>query len=278
MTGATRSEVLKVFTTRLWWGLALGMGVLAALISMGFAALVGSDAAGGDSSQGNPFATVTVGTAQLIYNAGIVQMMTTLFPLALGVLLITSEYRHKTITATFLATPNRWVVLAAKSAAVAVIGAVYAVVHSAFSVAGGASILHFVKHAPTMLGNGQVWQSLGIGVVAFIMWVWFGFGIGMLIRNQIAAVLIAVGATFVLQIALNIIFTIQGWYSAMKWIPGNLTSNMVITSDPTAGQHVDPNTAAQYWPHWWQAALVMFAYAAIAALVGGWLTTRRDVS
>ncbi|MFV0462762.1 MAG: ABC transporter permease subunit [Nostocoides sp.] len=277
MIGAIRSEILKIFTTRLWWGLALGMGVLAALISMGFAAMVGSSMAdGGD--QGNPFEQLSVGTAQLIYNAGMVQMMTTLFPLALGVLLITSEYRHKTITATFLATPNRWTVLTAKSVAVAAIGALYAVVHAAFSVAGGASILALVKDMPTMLNEPEVWKSLGIGVVAFIIWVWFGFGIGMLIRNQIAAVLIAVGATFVVQIALNIIFSIQGWYSAMKWIPGNLTSNMVVTSNPVAGQNTDPALAAQYWSTWWQAALVMFAYAAVAALIGGWLTSRRDIS
>ena len=74
MTGAIRSEIRKVFTTRLWWGLALGMAVLAALISLGFAALVGNSAmTGGDTSQGNPFARMTVGTAQLIYNAGLVQ-------------------------------------------------------------------------------------------------------------------------------------------------------------------------------------------------------------
>ncbi|MCB1299925.1 MAG: hypothetical protein KDB28_01255, partial [Tetrasphaera sp.] len=66
--------------------------------------------------------------------------------------------------------------------------------------------------------------------------------------------------------------------SAMKWIPGNLTANMVITSDPTAGQTVDPATQSQYFAHWWQAGLVLAAYAAVLAVVGAWLTTRRDVA
>ena len=71
---------------------------------MGFAALVGSDQVGGlADDQGNPFARLPVGMAQLIYNAGMVQSLTTLFPLTVGILLITTEYRHKTITATFLA-------------------------------------------------------------------------------------------------------------------------------------------------------------------------------
>jgi ABC-type transport system involved in multi-copper enzyme maturation permease subunit len=279
MTGVIRSEIRKVFTTRLWWGMALGMAVLAALIALGFAFLVGSSAATqGASDQGNPFVKMTVGTAQLIYNAGLVQQMTTLFPLALGTLLITSEYRHKTISSTFLSTPNRWVVMLTKMVAVAVIGAVYAVVHAAASIAGAAPILAWVKHQPTMLDHAEVWKSLGIGIIAFVVWTLFGFGVGMLIRNQIAAVLIGVGVAFVVQIALNIIFSVKEWYSAMKWIPGNLTANMLITSDPTQGQQVDPATAAQYFDHWWQAALVLLAYAAVLAVLGAFLTTRRDVT
>lgn len=282
MNGAIRSEIRKVFTTRLWWGMALGMAALAALISMGFAALVSTDFGdGGDQpggNQGNPFARMTVGTAQLIYNAGLVQQMTTLFPLALGTLLITSEYRHKTISATFLSTPNRWVVMVSKAIAVSVTGALYAVVHAAASVGGGAAILIGVKGEPTLLDQGEVWKSLGIGVIAFVVWMLFGFGIGMLIRNQIAAVLIGVGVAFVAQIALNVIFTVQEWYSAMKWLPGNLTANMLITSDPVEGQQVDPATQSQYFEFWWQSALVLLVYAAVLAVSGAFLTTRRDVT
>lgn len=278
MIGAIRSEIRKVFTTRLWWGMGLGMALLAALIAMGFAALLGNADFDDGSGSGNPFAAMTVGTAQLIYNAGIIQQMTILFPLAMGVLLITGEYRHKTISATFLSTPNRWVVLVSKMVAVAVTGALYAVLHAAASVAGAAPIIKFVKNQPTLLAEPKIWESLGIGILAFIIWMLLGFSIGMLIRNQIAAVLIAVGATFIIQIALNIIFTVKEWYSAMKWIPGNLTSNMLITSDPLAGQTVNPQTQAQYFDHWWQAALVLIAYAAALSIIGAWLTTRRDVS
>ncbi|HRC42290.1 ABC transporter permease [Nostocoides sp.] len=280
MIGAIRSEIRKVFSTRMWWGMALGMAFLAALIAMGFAALLGNtEMTGGDNNgQGNPFARMSVGTAQLIYNAGIVQQMTILFPLALGVLLITGEYRHKTISATFLATPNRWVVMISKMAAVALTGAVYAVLHAAASLAGAVPIITLVKNQSPLLDEPAVWKSLGIGIIAFIIWMLLGFSIGMLIRNQIAAVLIAVGATFVIQIALNIIFTIQEWYAAMKWIPGNLTTNMLVTVDPTAGQEVDPATRAQFFEHWWQAALVLTAYAAVLAVVGAWLTSRRDVA
>jgi ABC-type transport system involved in multi-copper enzyme maturation permease subunit len=280
MTGAIRSEIRKVFTTRLWWGMLLGMVLLAGAIAMGFAALVGNtEMTGGDAGgAGNPFAAMSIGTAQIIYNAGLIQQMTILFPLSLGVLLITGEYRHKTISATFLSTPNRWVVLVSKWVAVAVVGAVYAIAHAAASVAGAAPILALVKDEPTFLGEPEIWKSLGIGIIAFIIWMLFGFGVGMLIRNQIAAVLIAVGATLVVQIAINIIFTIQEWYAAMKWVPGNLTTQMVVTRNPVEGQVVDPATQAQYFDHWWQAALVLALYAAVLSIIGAWLTTRRDVT
>lgn len=279
MIGAISSEIRKIFTTKLWWGMGLGMAALAALISMGFAALVGLDQGNGPGDgQGNPFIEMSVGTAQIIYNAGMVQSLTTLFPLTLGILLITTEYRHQTITATFLAVPNRWTVMVSKIVALLVIGGIYAVLHMTASVVGGASILTLVKDEPTLLGEGEVWKSLGIAVAAFMVWTLFGFGIGMLVRNQIAAVLIAVGLAFVVQLALNILFTVREWWSAMKWIPGNLTTNMLITSDPTAGQQVDPATLASRFDQWWQAALVLVVYALVLSIAGAWLTTRRDVS
>lgn len=275
MGGAVTSEIRKIFTTRLWWGMALGMALLAGLIALGFAALVGTDFGEDPSSGSNPFATMNVGTAQLIYNAGIIQNFTTLFPLALGVLLITSEYRHKTITATFLTTPKRGVVLVSKSIAVALIGAIYAVVHALSSVVGGGLLL-VGKGEPTLLGEGQVWQSLGIGILAFIVWTLLGFGFGMLVRNQIAAVLIAIGVAFIAHIALNILFSIQEWETPAKLLPGNLTAGMLVTVDPTGGQAA--SAFNPYFEHWWVSALVLAAYAAVLAVTGSILTSRRDIS
>ena len=64
----------------------------------------------------------------------------------------------------------------------------------------------------------------------------------------------------------------------MKWIPGNLTTNMLVTSDPAAGQTVDPATAMSRFDEWWPAAMVLTGYALVLAVAGAYLTTRRDVS
>lgn len=268
MTGALKSEIRKVFTTRLWWGLLVGMAVAAFGISMGAAALVGLQ----DGFKSTP------GSAQAVYTAGMLGnfgSLTALFPLALGVLLITSEFRHKTTTATYLAEPRRGVVAAAKFLAVIVVSVLYGVVHVIASVGGGVTTLTIWKDVPLFLGDSQVLQSLGLSVLATVVWALLGFGFGMLVRNQIAAALIAVAFGFLGQLILNVVFQILKWFTAMKFIPGNLTTQMLVTSDPTGGA----DQGQSFVPFsWWASALILVGYSLVLTLLGSWLTARRDVS
>ncbi len=268
MTGAIRSEIRKVFTTRLWWGLLLGMAVAAFGLSMGAAALIGIDDGFVSSS----------GSAQVIYTAGLLGnfgSLTALFPLALGVLLITSEFRHKTTTATYLAEPRRGVVALAKFLAVVVVSAVYGVVHVLASVAGGVTTQLIWKDTPLYLGDSAVLQSLALSVLATVVWALLGFGFGMLVRNQIAAALAAVAFGFLGQLILNVVFSILKWFTAMKFIPGNLTTQMLVTSDPTGGADGGPDFVPFAW---WASALILIGYSVVLTAVGSWLTARRDVT
>lgn len=274
MSAAIKSEIRKIFSTRMWWGLLIGLVIIAALLSMLFASLVGNDQAG-NGDDGNPFKTMTPGTAQLIYSAGINFNLTTLIPLALGVMLITNEYRHQTISSTFLATPSRWTVLISKVVALIPLGIVYGVVHDLASVGGGALILKG-KHVPLLLGNSDVQKTFGLCIIAFTVWLLLGFGFGMLVRNQVAAVMTAVGVAFIAHIALNIFFSTKGWETPAKFLPGNLTSGMLVTSDPTAGQQVSSNASPYF--SWWSSTLILLGYAAALAGLGAFLTSRRDVT
>ena len=272
MTGAIRSELRKVFTTRLWWGLLLAVVLLDGLISFGFAFLVGQDFGGGDPSQ-SPFLHPNVGTIQLVFSAGFVYYLTPLIPLTLGVLLITSEFRHKTISATYLAVPVRTTVVAAKIVAVVVTGAMYAVVHDVAVVAAGGGVLA-ARGQPTFLDHGEIWQTLGISLLTFVCWALLGFGFGMLIQNQIAAILVGIGVGFLAQIILGIVFGILGWDGASKWLPGNLSVGMLVTQDPTGGTQGggDPYFS------WWVSALLLTAYGLALSLVGSWIASRRDIT
>lgn len=273
MVGAIRSELRKVFSTRLWWGLLLAVVLLDGLISFGFSFLVGHDFGGGDSSQ-SPFLHPNAGTIQAVFSAGFLYYLTPMIPLTLGVLLITSEFRHKTISATFLAVPQRVTVVVAKLVAVVVTGAMYAVAHDLAVVGAGGGTLA-LRGQPTFLGDGQVWQTLGISLLAFVCWALLGFGFGMLIQNQVAALLAGIGVGFLAQIILGIVFGILHWEGVSRWLPGNLSVGMLITQDPTNGQ--DSSGASPYFT-WWVCALLLTAYGLALSGVGSWLAARRDIS
>lgn len=274
MMGAITSEIRKIYTTKLWWGMGLGMAMFAFLLSMGAAALVGLTGPGGEPAA---FPEMNGATGQVVYTAGLLGnfgSMTALFPLALGVLLITTEYRHKTATATYLATPRRWIVAVAKTLSVVVVGAVLGVVHVIASVAGGGLILTVFKDEPLLLTNGDVLASFGTSIVATVVWALIGFGFGMLVRNQIAAVLIAVAFGFLGQLILNIAFGLLGWTTAGKFIPGNLTTGMLVTGDPTGGLSA---SESPYFA-WWLCALILVGYAALLTVAGSILSNRKDIS
>ena len=271
--GATiMAEVRKIFSTRLWWGLLIGVVIIGGGISALFASLVGTTAAGNDPSQ-NPFRHMTLGTAQLIYAAGFFWLIAPLIPLALGVILITQEFRYQTISSTFLATPRRWQVLVSKTVAVVVIGVLYGLVHVVTAGGFGALVLG-VKHQPTYLGNSQVWRTFALLLLVFVLWALLGFGFGMLIRNQLAAVFIALGIALIAQIILQILFGALDWNTAPKLLPNSLSQGMLVTSDPTNGSG---GGGSPYFD-WWACALIFLGYAAVLSVGGSWLLSRRDIS
>jgi len=240
MGGAIKAEVRKIFTTRLWWGLLIGVVALGALTSAGMAALVGvgePDGGGGQGQGPNPLAIMNVAAAQMVYSAGFGFQLAQLFPIALGVLVITSEFRHKTFSATVLATPRRWKITIAKVAAIVVVGIVYSVVYNIGAITGGGLVLQLANKGSLYLGSGAVWQTLALCALAFVIWTLFGFGFGMLIRNQIAAVFVALGLTFIVNAILNVVIAVLGWDWAPKFMPSNATSAMLnptMAADPAS--------------------------------------------
>jgi ABC-2 type transport system permease protein len=265
MGGAIKAEVRKIFTIRMWWGLLIGVPVLAGLISAAAAGSVNLDA-----GQGNIINPASVKSAQMVYSAGFFTTLIQLFPIALGVLVITSEFRHKTFSATVLATPKRWKIPIAKVAAIIVVGIVYAVVYNIGSIIGGGLVLKLAKDSSLYLDSGAVWQTLALCALAFVVWTLLGFGFGMLIRNQLAAVFVALGVAFMGNIILNIAFGMLHWAGAAKFLASNATNAML---NPSLG--ADP---ANQSLSWWAAALVLTGYAAVLTVGGAAINSRRDVT
>ncbi|HET7399977.1 MAG TPA: ABC transporter permease [Intrasporangium sp.] len=262
MTPAIRSELLKFFSTRLWWGLLIPVAIAGALFSWLSATLF----AGTEVQPGVRLPDLDdPQMVSSVYTAGL--QVSQVLLLAIGVLTIGSEYRHKTITGTFLATPRRARVMVAKIISLLGIGAVYGFVGTFASFAVGATIIR--SKGFDVLPDGAL-RTLGLSLLVLGLWALIGLGIGILIPNQVAALFVAIGAAWIIEPLLGLLFSSQEWgRSIAPYFPSNATQAVVnAVSQPGA----EPRLS------WWTGALVLAAYAVGMAGLGTWRTLRTDIS
>jgi ABC-2 type transport system permease protein len=262
MTALVRSELRKILTTRLWWALLIG-AVLYTVIQAGANAAL----AGRDPGAGQP-PTAALDTAQAIRTvyAGSAFQGAYIFAMILGITGMTGEYRYQTLTPTFLATPRRARVVLGKMAAHLLVGLGFGLVAVLSAlVVGGAVVV--ARGYDIGFGAARLWPSLVLAVVAVALWTLLGIGIGTLIRNQVAAVLVAVFVTFLVEPLATFILAANDLDSIVRWLPTNAST--ALTS---AG-----STLVDYLS-WWAGGLVLLGYAAVLAGLGVLLSTRRDVT
>jgi len=266
MTGAVKSELRKFFTTRMWWGMAIAVF----LAGGGLAAVMGLLAGKTGAASGGLPALDQPGMVNTTYTAGL--SIAYLITLAVGVMAIGSEYRHKTISSTFLATPRRVRVMLAKVTSLLGVGAFYGLIFCVSSVAVGATII-VARGFSAFPASENVPRTLVLSLLALGLWALIGLGAGILINNQVAALLISIGIAWIGEFIFILIFNAVGWGAATKFLPGQATSAMVAQSGASGGggptlEHLS----------WWGGALVLVAYAAVLAGIGSLLTVRRDVT
>lgn len=257
-----RSELHKIRTTRLWWGLLLG-ALLYTVIQAGANAAL----AGQDPGPGQP-ATAGLDTAQAIRTVYATSAFSGayIFAMILGITGMTGEYRYQTITPTFLATPQRARVVLAKIAAHLLVGLGYGLVCVVGALVVGGTVV-LVRGFALGLGSDRLWPSIGLGVVAVALWTLLGIGIGTLIRNQVAAILVAVFVTFLVEPLATFILAANDLDDVVKWLPTNAST--ALTS---------PGTTLLTYLAWWAGGLVLLGYAAVLAAVGVLLSARRDIT
>ncbi len=134
--------------------------------------LVRVEGATGPDEGSNPFGAMTVQAAQLIYTAGLIQSLTTLLPLAIGIMQIGSEYRHKTISSHLARRrPSASRAMLAKIVCPAGIGAVYGRDPRGRELrVGGASSSRCRGPVNPLPGEPEVFRSLGPACIALSLW------------------------------------------------------------------------------------------------------------
>ena len=249
MSAQLRSELLKQRTTRTNVVLVLWMVVLVVLVVL---LHVLSFSVRDLSREDNQLTIVGLGT-----------MIGTLFASLLGAMSITGEFRHGTIRPTFLATPRRARVIAAKVAASALAGLAVGLLAEALTAAAEAGGLA-ARGIDVKLGGGDYAQLLAGGAIAAAFFAAIGVGVGALVRNQVAAVLgLCVWLLFIEPILLGDV------PSAAKFAP--LASAGAIAG--AIQTQIEENLVAPAL-----GVLLLTVYAAAASAVGSMATTRRDVN
>lgn len=216
--------------------------------------------------------TTTVGLRRLMgagYTAAIVMAP------VLGVLCITTEYRHRILTSTLLAHPGRADVLGAKVVASALWGIFMAVVSFAMVAAMGIPLLLSEGGSVSALLR-QIGPVVPGMLAAFLLLAVYGMGIGTLVRNQIAGVILALGLTLVLE---PIIVAIFGSLAHMdvNFLPTRATQAIAGGLTPHGPGGGDTATV-HLLLSWWLGAIALVLWGGGTAVVGYFTTFRRDVT
>lgn len=268
MRSAMVTEYRKLVTTRLWWILLAAMAAYMAFIAaaMAWALSQGAATTGGseDAVLVSPQEVVrTVYTIAVSFGY--------VFPLIVGGMSFSSEFRHKTITPTLLTEPRRTVVLLAKLASGGVLGVVFGVVGTLACVVAGAGVLALLGE-PTFLGEASTWATLGLSALALAVWALLGVALGSVITSQVAIVVIALAFTQFVEPIARVVLGMTSWGADVaSFLPG-------AAGEAISGGSFYAASGMGTLLSWWQGLLVLLAYVAVLALVGRFTTLRRDIT
>lgn len=245
MTGLLRAELLRQRSTETTLFLFLAMVGLVALAS---ALHVLAPSASDLSTRSHQLEIFGVGTRIGMLFAGLV-----------GAMAITGEIRYGTIRSTFLITPRRGPVIAAKLAVSALVGLLFGLVAEGLMVAATTAALS-ARGIENELSGGDYVQLLVGGTAAAALWAMIGLGIGALVRNQVGT-LVGVCAWILLVESL-----------LLSFVPGAGRFAPAAAGLALSGRTTDTLLTAV-------PALPLLVFYAAAAAVAGWLATlRRDVA
>lgn len=262
MTRCVRTELLKLRTTRLPFGLAGLAAALTAVFALLEASRAGSSGTGVaslSSAAGLSVVTTVTGFAMLIAAVA-------------GVIIAAGEFRHQTATLTYLATPNRSQVLAAKALVAAVLGALYGLLAGVIATAIGV-LLETSRGDHVALSVGTLVAHMGGATLGAALLGAMGVGLGTLIRSQLAGVIgVFVWAAVIESVIGGLFTSIRPYlpYTAATTLAGAKLGNAAF--GPAHGL-----TGAGPLPFAAAAALLV-AIAALLSVLGARSSLRRDIA
>ncbi len=244
MTAQLRSELLKMRTTRTNLGLFLGMVALVLTFVLLNGLLQDNIELWQHDTQAELLGVGTSGA---------------LFASLIGIMAVTSEFRHGTIRSTFVVCPRRGRVMLAKVLASLALGLVFGVLAEGLALGVGLLVIRG-RGVDLLLDSADI-RGIVLGAIAMTMlFAALGVGIGGVVRNQVFAV---VGLLVWLLVVENILFGVVP--SVGRYTPGKAAAALA-----GADQSQLLSTAS--------GGLVLLGWVVVFVLAGSIVTARRDVS
>jgi ABC-2 type transport system permease protein len=182
-----------------------------------------------------------------------------IFALILGVLGMSGEFRHGTATPTFLVTPQRGRVVAAKVIAYALAGAALAAVSAVVALGMGLPWLQTKGVDITIVDADVASRLLGLAATSALHAV-LGIGLAALVRNQV----VAVAAGLLWMRVEGLIPAVLHRPGLGRWLPEGAADALTGAGAATLPM--------------WAGGLLFAAYGLALALIGTRLVVRRDLT
>jgi hypothetical protein len=250
MKDLIRAEFLKLRTTR-----AFSWSAFAALAFVPITLAITILTAGKDGA--GPALDTTEGVRQVFSAAS----SGTIIVLIIGILVMAGEFRHNTATSTFLITPDRKRVVGAKLVASTLVGTGLAAAASALTLAIALPWLA-AKNVDVSVWSGDVGFVLLGAIAATALYAMVGVGVGSLIRNQTAAIVLAMVWVMVVEGLLVSFLPEVG-----RWLPGGAVAALTGVTTENGGLL-----------SMWAGALLFAGYGLAFATAGTRLVLQRDIA
>jgi ABC-2 type transport system permease protein len=249
MTRLMTAELFKLRTTRTFYGIVGGaLGLVLVIVVVASATATWSP---GDTP-----------LRDMLGISGFAQV----FALVLGILALTSEFRHGTITPSLLIVPDRVRLTLAKLGASLATGLALGLAATGLTAAIGAAILD-ARGIDTGLTGSQVTKMVVGGAIATALYGALGVGVGALVRNQVGAIVGTLVYLFVLENLLQIVKVLRD--PLAKYGFGGVGLGLTGTGE-TGADHPPLGQVS--------AGLVLASYCAIFLIAGITMMKRRDIT
>lgn len=263
-----RAEWRKAVSTRLWWALLIPVVAVSVLV----------DAVGGLFTA----SVVDLGAPSLVpVSLAAALSLTSPFPVLYGVVTAAGEFRHRTVTTTYLLAPRRGAVQVAKSIVAAAVGAGYALVAALVGIPAGLIARSATPDGGVLLG------VVAVGVAVWALWAVLGVGIGTLVPNLAGALTGTLIYLLVGELLISLLLNRADSVLVARlssYLPGN-AGDVALYDLPARAQAGDAGRQVVEFlagvtqpPPWWGGLITLAVWTALAA-TGGWaLADRRDVT